>query len=118
MIGVPDGVTDRFVYEYKTTKNRFLLNFVRPIALAQGDLYAVFFRRQVKRVQIEVREENATETHEDKADRERAEHTLEAFAAVDRGERARPPKEWKCRNCDYVRYCPVTLIGSPGSNLR
>jgi len=39
VVGVPDGLTDEFVYEYKTTRNKFLLSFTKPVALAQTDLY-------------------------------------------------------------------------------
>jgi hypothetical protein len=36
VIGVPDGITDRFVYEFKATKNKFLALFRKPVALVQA----------------------------------------------------------------------------------
>lgn len=109
VVGVPDGITQRFVYEYKTTKNRYLLNYVRPVALAQADLYALFFHRRVKRVQIQIIEEGVIETYEQSADAKQAARTLNAFSAVEQGEPARPPKVWKCRHCEFIENCPITL---------
>jgi len=109
VVGVPDGITQRFVYEYKTTRNRYLLNYVRPVALAQADLYALFFRRRIKRVQIQIIEEGVIETYEQSADAKQAARTLNAFSAVEQGEPARPPKVWKCRHCEFIENCPITL---------
>src|SRR5438132_786200 len=39
----------------------------------------------------------------------RGERVQRAFATVDQGGAARPPKEWKCRQCDYFQRCPITL---------
>jgi hypothetical protein len=105
--GVPDGLTEDFVYEYKTTR-RFWLGFNRPVALAQADLYGYFFRRPKKRVQIQVVEENVTETYEEAVNAARAEETLAAFARVDAGEPARPPKAIKCSTCDFRATCPIS----------
>jgi hypothetical protein len=105
--GVPDGLTGYFAYEYKTTRNRGLFSFMKPVALAQADLYAYFFGRPKKRVQILVVEENVTETYEEAVDVARANDTLTAFARVDAGEPARPPRAWKCRNCDFRTTCPI-----------
>lgn len=108
VVGVPDGLTDEFVYEYKTTRTRWLLNFAKPVAFAQADLYGYFFRRQKKRVQFEIVAEGKTDTYEEPVDRDRAEETLAAFAWVDGGEPAHFPKPWKCRNCDFRLTCPIT----------
>ncbi len=108
VVGVPDGITKTFVYEYKTTRNRYLFNYVRPIAFAQGDLYAYFFMRPSKRVQIEILEERVTETYQERSDKSRAEQTLNSFAAVEAGASARPPKPWKCRGCEYRNVCPIS----------
>ena len=35
VVGVADGLTKEFVYEYKTTRERYLLSFVKPVALEQ-----------------------------------------------------------------------------------
>jgi CRISPR/Cas system-associated exonuclease Cas4 (RecB family) len=106
--GVPDGLTEDFAYEYKTTRSRFLFSFMKPVALAQADLYAYFFHRPKKRVQIHVIDENVTETYEEAVDAARAEATLAAFARVDAGQPARPPRAWKCRKCDFRATCPIS----------
>src|SRR5205823_11974501 len=54
LVGVPDGLTDAFVYEFKTTRSDYLGRLLKPVATAQADLYGRFFRRPVKRVQTYV----------------------------------------------------------------
>ena len=46
---MPDGIADRFVYEFKSTKE---LKRMKPVAERQADLYGYFFRRKFKRIQI------------------------------------------------------------------
>lgn len=106
--GVPDGMTGAFVYEYKTTRSRFLFTFMKPVALAQADLYGFFFHRPKRRVQILVVEQNVTETYEAAVNVANAEDTLAAFARVDTGEPARLPKPWKCGVCDFRATCPIS----------
>ena len=108
IVGIPDGLTPEFAYEYKTTRTRFLMRFMKPVAIAQADLYSHFFQRPSKRVQILVVEENVTETFEEAADTSRALATLAAFARVDEGEPAHPPVPWKCRPCDFRTTCPIS----------
>jgi len=54
IVGVPDGITDDFVYEFKTTGSEFLLHFVKPVPFAQANVYGYFFNRNKKRVQIHI----------------------------------------------------------------
>ena len=105
VVGEPDGITDTFVYEFKSTKNRFLMNFIKPVALTQADLYGYFFKRDKKRVQIHVIEGNVTETWEEKVDKSRAIETLRRFKKIDEGEKPLPPREWKCRLCEFKETC-------------
>lgn len=107
MVGVPDGLTEEFVYEFKTTKNRFLYGFIKPVAFAQADLYGLFFQRLKKRIQIYVMEDESMETFEEKVDVSTAENTLQAIARVDGGEHGYPPKPWKCKNCNFRGECPI-----------
>ncbi|HKI69860.1 MAG TPA: hypothetical protein VKA67_09750, partial [Verrucomicrobiae bacterium] len=107
-VGVPDGLTKQFVYEYKTTSNRFLFSFLKPVAFAQADLYGHFFNRPKKRVQIRILDENKIETFESLADVARAEETLNAFARVEGGRPAHPPRPWKCRKCEFKVTCPIS----------
>jgi len=105
--GAPDGITDRFVYEFKTTRNRFLASFEKPVALMQADLYGCFFRRKNKRVQIYIMKEDNIETYEEKTDASKAETVLTNFAKVDAGWIPPPPKPWKCKHCDFTEGCPI-----------
>jgi len=105
VVGVPDGITDTFVYEFKSTKSRFLMNFVKPVALTQADLYGYFFKRDKKRVQIHVMEDGVTKTWEEKVDKSHAIETLRRFKNIDEGEKPLLPKEWKCRVCEFKEIC-------------
>ena len=107
VVGVADGLTKEFAYEYKTTRTRHFLTFVKPVALAQADLYGFFFQRPGKRVQIHVVDENRTETYGAPVNIARAEETLAAFARVEGGAPAHPPKAWKCNACEFRLDCPI-----------
>ena len=107
VVGMPDGITESFVYEFKKVRNRFLLRFVKPVAFAQADLYAYFFKRPKKRVQIYVEEEDVVETFEEEANIENAIETLQKFKDVDEGHTPIPPKEWKCRKCEFREECKL-----------
>ncbi|NOZ81877.1 MAG: hypothetical protein GXO63_01880 [Candidatus Micrarchaeota archaeon] len=107
IIGVPDGITDDFVYEFKTTRNKFLMNFIKPVAFAQADLYGFFFKRNIKRVQIYVTEEDIIKTWVEKVDISNAYKTLNYFKAMDEGTEVIPPKKWKCISCKYKNKCNV-----------
>jgi hypothetical protein len=113
VVGVPDGITDAFVYEFKTTRNCYLGGQFLPVAVAQADLYGLFFDRPGKRVQLYLVEEDATQTWDLPVDRSAAELALKEFRSVDAGVRPRPPRErWKCRRCDIRPVCPVCPLGS------
>lgn len=107
IIGQPDGITDEFIYEFKSTKNRYMLNYSKPVALTQADLYGYFYNRPQKRVQIYIEEERKVETYVQPINLERVEKTLNAFLKVDEGMPARPPKEFKCRKCEFRTSCPI-----------
>lgn len=111
--GVPDGITDEFVYEFKTVGNKFLLYFVRPVAFIQADLYGYFFGRPKKRVQIFIRNTGEVKTWIEPVDAARAEETLQSlWNAVRRGSPTPMPREWKCRKCEYKEEC--SSKGQPG----
>jgi hypothetical protein len=110
VVGVPDGITDRFVYEFKSTRNYFTLRHIKPVAFAQADLYGYFFERPLKRVQIFIRETNETKTWMELVDRDHAEETLERLRrAVREGELPQLPAEWKCRVCRRKEECARTF---------
>ena len=109
VVGIPDGITDTFVYEFKTTKNEYLASyFVKPVAFAQADLYGYFWRRNKKRVQIYVVDANITKTWEEEIDEINAIKTLENFKNVDEGAKPLAPKKWKCKSCELRDMCYIS----------
>jgi hypothetical protein len=113
VVGVPDGITDSFVYEFKSTASQFLGNYyIKPVALAQADLYGYFFRSEVKRVQISVMEDGSTRTWDEVVNEERALETLSEFEKINKGGLAKPPKAWKCRSCEFRSSCPIYASGN------
>lgn len=107
VIGVPDGITERFVYEFKSTRNKFLMYYIKPVALAQANLYGYFFGRNTKRVQIHIVEEGVTKTWEEAIDVNHALETLEKFKVLDEGVEPLLPKKWKCKNCKFKEVCEL-----------
>jgi len=105
VVGVPDGITDRFVYEFKTTRNAFIQGFRKPVALVQADLYGFLFRRAMKRVQIYVVEDQQTKTWEEDVDEESAEKLLKDFARATSGWEPPSPRPWKCKQCEFRAEC-------------
>ncbi len=105
---VPDGVTEEFCYEKKTTGSLFLQNFVEPIAIAQANLYSYFFNRPEIRVQIQNKQTGQITTIQKLCDKEKAEDDLQKGIGLLRGEiKPIPPKTWKCKNCEYHEKCPI-----------
>jgi len=105
VVGVPDGITDDFVYEFKTTRSEFLLGHIERSALAQGNLYGYFFKRKNKRVQVYVVDEKETVTwHEEVNDVETI-SLLRAFRQLDENHRFLFPEKWKCNRCEFRETC-------------
>lgn len=106
VVGVPDGITDAFVYEFKTTGKYSFLRYECPVAFAQADLYGYFFRRDKKRVQIYIREKKKVLSWMEKVDAANAVKTLQSFREIDKeGRNPPPPEAWKCRSCRFREKC-------------
>ncbi|MEM2914804.1 MAG: hypothetical protein QXH91_05325, partial [Candidatus Bathyarchaeia archaeon] len=103
VVGVPDGITDEFVYEFKTTGSEFLLGYIEQSALAQGDLYGYFFRRKNKRVQVYVVDEKETVTWHEEVNEADAVSLLKAFKQLDETREFSLPEKWKCNRCNFKR---------------
>jgi len=108
VVGVPDGITESFVYEFKTTRNKFLMSYLKPVALLQADLYGYFFRRKEKRVQIYIVEEKTTKTLNEQVNSKKVINVLENFNKIDNGWMPIPPKQWKCKSCEFKEICQLT----------
>lgn len=107
VVGVPDGITDSYVYEFKTTRSRFLMYYLKPVAFTQADLYGYFFKREKKRVQIYIVNEKITKTWENQVDRKRVLEVLRNFKKVDEGWTPPLPKTWKCKSCKFKDACKL-----------
>lgn len=107
VVGVPDGITREFVYEFKSVGSVNWMRFARPVATAQADLYGYFWKRPAKRVQLRDRASGETVTIEELVNVQRALDTLAKFEAVDAGEPPVKPVAWKCNNCDFREKCPL-----------
>jgi CRISPR/Cas system-associated exonuclease Cas4 (RecB family) len=106
ILGIPDGITYRFVYEFKTTSRIFLQRFVLPVALAQANLYGFFFNRPEIRVQIYIMENNSLRTWHGEANKYEAIKLLYEFRNLEQGGEIKLPSPWKCKNCEYREKCP------------
>src|SRR5262245_27075783 len=115
-VGVPDGVTKDFVYEFKSTgRARYRDNLMRQ-GCVQADVYGLFFQRNRKRVQVYSIDTGQIDTLDEKVDRANAERYLRNFSRVDGGEFPRLPETFKCRICDHVKRCPLRIqhgLGPP-----
>lgn len=107
VVGVPDGLTRGYVYEFKETKNSFMARFALPVARAQANLYAWFFGRPKIVVDLFVREERRLETLTEPANGTLAQEVLETFARVDAGGEVVAPKPFKCSACEFRHLCPI-----------
>ncbi len=103
VVGVPDGVTDRLVYEFKSSSNAFLMRFQQPVATTQADLYGYFWQRPTKRVQLYNTSEKKMKTIEEPTNKERALETLAKFRDVDAGVVPQRPLAWKCEKCKFFK---------------
>jgi CRISPR/Cas system-associated exonuclease Cas4 (RecB family) len=103
IIGVPDGITKDFTYEYKRST---LSPYQLVVAFAQADLYGYFFKRKRKRVQVYIKQRDRLRIYDEPVDEERALEVLTKFEKVEKGEMPPPkPAEWKCRKCEHRESC-------------
>ena len=108
LVGIPDGITKKFVYEFKASTNEhFFKTAARPIANTQADLYGMFFGRKEKRVQILIRQTEEVVTLEGPVDKDRAISTLGKFAGVIGGSLPMAPKPFKCTSCEERDVCTI-----------
>jgi len=105
IVGIPDGITQKYVYEKKDIQKESLLHFEKPVAFTQADLYGYFFKRDKKIVEIYIEENNKIMKLKEDVDTNRAKNTIRKFKRVDNGAQAIPPQKFKCNNCEFKRDC-------------
>lgn len=107
IVGFPDGLTDEFVYEFKSVNSYYLLQYLKPLALAQAGLYAYFLDRPKIRVQIRVKQANKIETYEQRSNPDSALDLLKTMLAL-LEDRIKPQPQgmaWKCKSCSFRTLC-------------
>ena len=82
-LGIPDGITNDFVYEFKSgAKARFRPERTKE-AVVQGDLYGYFFKKRMKRVGVYTDDDRRIASHNSPVDEGNAIIYLRNFARVD-----------------------------------
>jgi len=112
--GVPDGIGEDFVYEFKSTvfsnsaKYKWRIdNSVLPVTRTQANIYAWLFKRQRWVVEIFSCADLRLYKWEGEADYGDVERTLKGFKAAEEGGEMLPPVCWKCESCKYRDHCKV-----------
>lgn len=109
IVGVPDGLTDEFCYEFKSAAVDFLFIYTKPVAVTQAILYSYFFKKPKIRVQIRIRKTGEIKTVERETTEEEGVKILERMDGLLKGKRKpQPPKQWKCKNCDFKKECNIS----------
>lgn len=109
VIACPDGITDTFVYEFKTSQHSrgYVMSYVKPVAFAQGDIYGLFFERLEKRIQLYSEGDNELLTFQEPVNISNAISILEGVKNIENGILPFHPKEWKCKRCEYRSKCSL-----------
>jgi CRISPR/Cas system-associated exonuclease Cas4 (RecB family) len=105
VIGVPDGITESFAYEFKYTSKKKDLERTKRTAELQADLYGYFFNLPNKRVQIYCEEEKEVYTYVSLIKHEEVNDLFMKWAAMINGELPKKPMPWKCIKCEYKKKC-------------
>jgi CRISPR/Cas system-associated exonuclease Cas4 (RecB family) len=107
IVGLPDGITQDFVYEFKTSGTDHFNYWSIPVAETQAHIYGWLFQRPNVRLQIDTKGIEQLQTIVKPTDIEEAIKTLELFQAVEQGKT--PPRKtravWKCSNCVVAKRC-------------
>jgi CRISPR/Cas system-associated exonuclease Cas4 (RecB family) len=116
VVGVPDGITKDFVYEFKSTT---LDSIIHRTADIQADIYGTLFGRNEKVVEILHLPDKKVESVRSPVNLASLNRTLDRASRVYSGRASPiPPQPWKCRNCEYLQSCTVTTLKSGSLPLR
>lgn len=117
VVGIPDGITESLVYEFKSTKRARYKEERFVTAGLQADLYGLFFERAEKRLQVFSADTDQIETRNAPVSKEQALWALNNFRRVDYGELPRLPAPFKCRVCRVAESCPLLTDRAGASSL-
>lgn len=105
ILGIPDGITDDFVYEFKyTSKKRYFSHTLRTARL-QADFYGHYFNKPKKKIQIYCEEENKVHTYFENVDNKEILELLEKWTQMIDGKLPVKPQSWKCTKCEFKDEC-------------
>lgn len=108
VLACPDGISDDFCYEFKSTSNPFLYFYVKPVALSQVHIYSYFYKKPKVRAQIRIRSTEEIKTIKGRRDNTRVAKALDTMDKLLMGKiKPIPPRAWKCKKCEYRKECPV-----------
>lgn len=104
LIGIPDGITDDFVYEFKSTKKRYFRETYRT-AQFQSNLYGHYFKRPKKKIQIYCKDEHKIYDYFEEVEDNEIIELLEKWIRMINGELPIKPESWKCNICEFKDNC-------------
>ncbi|NIQ04781.1 MAG: hypothetical protein GWO20_03320 [Candidatus Korarchaeota archaeon] len=107
VVGSPDGITNHLTYKFMMASNEFLLQHLKPVILTLADLYGYFFKRNHKKVQVFLTNQETVKTWKEHVNREQVEQTLRKFQRIDEGSPPTSPQKWKCQRCQYRLECTL-----------
>jgi CRISPR/Cas system-associated exonuclease Cas4 (RecB family) len=115
IVGVPDGITSEFIYEFKRKAQKKYLKFRLEEARLQVDIYSAMLYRPKKRIQIYIADPSIPDSErffviEEDTDPERGQkEILKALSIIDQFESGiippRPSNRNKCLNCKFKFRC-------------
>ncbi len=104
----PDGIGNDFVYEFKSSKNRYFSKQSIQKAKLQADMYCICFNKKIKVIDQLILSENKIESIEEKVDINTLNEILTSIRHIIKGNFPNPPKErFKCINCEYKSKCTI-----------
>lgn len=107
LIGLPDGITDEFVYEFKSVKAEKYIKDALMRASYQANIYGICFERSKLRIQIYCEETDKIYTYENAIDKQKVFDLLEKW--IDMINRKLPikPLAYKCNICEFKNNCVI-----------
>ena len=102
IIGVPDGIENDFVYEFKSTKN---VKKMKGTALLQANIYAFMFNKTDIRVQIYDYIKNELYTYEEQRNKDNMLEILKRIENIENGNVPTNLIQYKCKGCCFRKTC-------------
>ena len=105
----PDGIGENYVYEFKSSKNRYFSVSSIEKAKLQSDIYAICFDKENKLIeQLIISKNNKIEIIKEEVDIKRVGLVINSLKEIISAKLPKLPKEkFKCRGCEYKKECQV-----------